>query len=92
MAVEGAGLITQAAFQQADLQIIEFFLGLDIEPSDRSGIKGYSPMHHACQQGQVDLLKRLLDASVDVNVLSHDGESPLRVAVRAFLISGVQTA
>ena len=48
--------------------------GAKLELSD---IRGWRPIHYACQRGSVSCIKLLLQASVDVNCVSKKGESPL---------------
>jgi ankyrin repeat protein len=62
-----------------------------VPPTGRRKSNGHTPLHDAAKDGRADLMQ-LLTAHPDVNALNNAGESPLRLAVNAFLISGVTAA
>jgi ankyrin repeat protein len=42
---------------------------------------GYTPLHWACQEGHLNIIKKLVDKGALVNVLDQGGFTPLRLAV-----------
>ena len=43
-------------------------------------ITGWTPLHEACNRGNLDVAKQLLKAGANVNVLGFGNESPLHDA------------
>ena len=42
---------------------------------------GWGPLHWACDRGDAEIVRALLQAGVDINATDASGESPLHVAV-----------
>lgn len=42
---------------------------------------GFTPLHFAAREGQLEVARLLLDAGADVNAPAADGKSPLNLAI-----------
>ena len=49
-------------------------------PTTSSRSDGFSPLHVACDNGNIDTVQALLKSHADVNVTNKDGETPLHLA------------
>ncbi|OAP61509.1 hypothetical protein AYL99_03712 [Fonsecaea erecta] len=73
------------SIENEDVHIVKRILDSGLDPnelkcSDPSG-RQITPLQRACQLGSVGLVRALLDAKADVNVISPDSYSPLGYAV-----------
>ena len=57
--------------------IINGFKPADVNTKDE---KGYTPLHYACRDGHLDLVRLLLEARADVEARNKDNETPLHQA------------
>jgi hypothetical protein len=85
-------LLSEAVFHGADADVVQFLLAAGIAPTHHREKTGDTPFHDACRQGRTDSLKLLLETATDINPLNDCGETPLRCAVNAFLVSGLAEA
>lgn len=44
---------------------------------------GWTPLHHACHAGQLDIIKLLVEAGADVNSPTFSGATPLMRAIES---------
>ena len=42
---------------------------------------GFSPLHHACMIGDINIVKLLIKYNVNVNLKTSDGRTPIKLAV-----------
>lgn len=72
------------AFETRDLITMRVFLEKLIAEGNHDNVDTYkkSPLMYACNFGDFELVKTLLDAGVDVNKLSIDGDSAIMYAIR----------
>lgn len=71
-------------FEGGDLPAMHFFIKNLISDGSQNDVDTYrkSPLMYACEFGNVDLVKTLLDADVDVNIASVDGDTAIMYAIR----------
>lgn len=62
--------------------VTQYFKTATIENVNAQNNKGFTQLHTAVLQGDVTEIMRLLDAGADVNIINHEGDSPLLIAVR----------
>lgn len=49
---------------------------------DLNGIRnGFAPLHHACVNGNINIVKLLIKHNVNVNLKTMDGRTPIKLAV-----------
>ena len=65
-------------------QLVKAFLPLMGTDTDDADTEGFTMIHYACQYGQAEIVKLLLERNPDsVNRVSNVGETPLMMAARA---------
>lgn len=47
-------------------------------------VDGWSPLHHACEKGQLPTVEALLEAGADINERTENGATPLLIAVNCY--------
>lgn len=57
------------------------FLAAHGVPPDQKSNDGSTPLHNACQQGNLDAAKTLVGLGADVNAAEADGNTPLAISV-----------
>ncbi len=65
------------AVDQDDAEAVEYMVGDDININYR-GENGCTPLHIAAWNGNLDIVRMLLDAGAKVNLRDDDGMTPLR--------------
>ena len=84
---EGSQLLSLAVHRDADSKVVEFLLGLGIRTDGTWDRTGNTPLHDACELGRADLVKLLLEESPDTGALNQKGETPLKLAMNALIVS-----
>ena len=74
----GRGALNWAAwFNHTDALKELLDMGADI---DGVNLTGFTPIHHAAENGSMDAARLLIEAGADIDLASYDGETPLQRA------------
>nr|XP_047127879.1 protein VAPYRIN-like [Hydra vulgaris] len=74
-------LVTMAIQEGNVIQLWRLLSRKDSDPNHVDGF-GLQPIHYACMYGELDIIKILLQHSVDVNAKTLTGENALDIAVK----------
>ena len=74
-------LIRAAIFERDKIQLMRLLQRKDVDVNNID-VDGLAPIHFAAMKGSVDTVKILIKHGAEIDILSHQNEYPLDIAVR----------